>query len=515
MALFRYLRSLHVVAVILALTSLVTGLRISIVSHTTWQWLSPLLPQGNVHQWHFAAGAPLLVLILIYMGYRVYVGLLRSSSKKGTKGYHRWVKWLGYMALCLLATSGLLLWFDTWIDVARPLHFYAASLFMLYLLLHGWIYLLQKGKGVLVWLVPSFSKATLLTVFSLGTLGWFLFAFGQQGETVGRVLSVKTITTDTLWAVDGKADEAFWDQVPRHTIETSAGANFVNGQTKIHVRAVDNGIETLFLIEWQDETESLTHLPLLKTQGRWVVQQQGFSHFNETRYYEDKFAVMLSSECAVGADNTLHLGPKPLQGKPANWHGKGYHAALDGRTRDLWHWKAVRTNPMYQADDNLFTAAQLPLDGERRYKAGYMTDPKESGGYVMNWQWFKTASVTPKRLPLEQVDPLAARAHLDWYGSAPYEQQNDTYLEGQQLPSVLYRSNQFEGDRGDVRAHGVWKQGKWTLELARLRDTESDYDVVLENGVCLWFAAFDAAQIGHTRHQMPLRLQYEGAMHGR
>lgn len=36
---------------------------------------------------------------------------------------------------------------------------------------------------------------------------------------------------------------------------------------------------------------------------------------------------------------------------------------------------------------------------KRRYTAGYMTDGKESGAYVMNWQWYSPNGVTPKRLP--------------------------------------------------------------------------------------------------------------------
>jgi hypothetical protein len=72
----------------------------------------------------------------------------------------------------------------------------------------------------------------------------------------------------------------------------------------------------------------------------------------------------------------------------------------------------------------------------------------------------------------------------------------------------MYRSNRFEGDRADVRAFGVWQDGQWSLELSRKLDTGSEHDLVIADGVCLWLAAFDRAQISHTRHARPLQLNF-------
>jgi hypothetical protein len=137
----------------------------------------------------------------------------------------------------------------------------------------------------------------------------------------------------------------------------------------------------------------------------------------------------------------------------------------------------------------------------------------------MNWHWYKPSGITPKRLAIDHnwlnsyqsasIEQQDQRSWvMPWFGSAPYRVENDHYPIGTVMPSVLYRSNQFEGDRGDIRAHGTWKDGVWSLELARSLTADSKHDVSLKNNACLWFAAFDHSQIAHTRHSRPLALKF-------
>ena len=319
--------------------------------------------------------------------------------------------------------------------------------------------------------------------------------------------------------IDGKADEGVWQQAQTVDLLTQGGANFDNGQTRVRVQVVENGVEAFFHISWDDPTKSLKHLPLLKTETGWQVEQQGFYNFDETRHYEDKLAVMVSNQCQAGGAGTVHLGPKPLQDKPANWHGKGYHYSQDGAIRDLWHWKAVRTNNMILADDNYIGPPDKVRPGSRRYSAGYLQDGKESGAYVMNWAWYKPGQVVPKRLPkspqlltpYQQENTEGLSWVIPWFDYQPYRAENDNYPVGTRMPSVMYRSNRFEGDRADVRAFARWHQGRWSLELSRKLDTGSKYDVPLRHGVCLWVSAFDQSQVAHTRHALPIQLTFTEA----
>jgi hypothetical protein len=263
-------------------------------------------------------------------------------------------------------------------------------------------------------------------------------------------------------------------------------------------------------VTWVDPTKSLKHLPLEKTNQGWRVLENGFYHFDEQTYYEDKFAIMLAESCEAGASGTAHLGPKPLTDKPANWHGKGFHYSKDGNIRDIWHWKAVRTNDMFIADDNFFGLPDIARPAQRRYTAGYLADGKESGAYIMNWQWYSNQTVLPKRLP-EQIlltsNYSPANWVTPWYDTQPYQPSLDSLDEGSLLPSVLLYSNRYEGDRADVRARGEWNDGRWSLELVRPLTTTSEYDVGIETGICLWVSAFDQSQIAHTRHARPLLIR--------
>ena len=83
----------------------------------------------------------------------------------------------------------------------------------------------------------------------------------------------------------------------------------------------------------------------------------------------------------------------------------------------------------------------------------------------------------------------------------------DHWPAGTLMPSALSKAP-LRGDRGDVRARGRWRDGLWTLELARLQDTGSPFDVPLAAGTYLWVALFNHAQTRHSYHLLPLQLRW-------
>jgi hypothetical protein len=494
---------LHLLCSLAVLVALLTGFRFHLLnSNSTLMLLSPLLPQGQLHNWHLLAGISMALLIPLYAIFG-RANAKQRSSRAGT--YHRVVHRLAYLLIPAIVLTGIMLWLGDPSFAWRQWHFYSVLSLLIYILLHAYIYFLQLGKTLISALFSRqmFTPSGFLFVTLFGVFVTTFWAFITHSAP--HHLEVIKVTPQTLIEIDGKGLEPFWAQAPKLTITTDGGANFIDGQTSVNIQAAGNDTESYFLFRWRDATKSLDHLPLEKQQGKWQVLQQGFHQFDEQKFYEDKFAVMLSSSCGQGGDGTAHLGPKPLNHKPANWHGKGYHASLDGRVRDIWHWKAVRTNDMFQADDNAFTSPLTARTGERRYTAGYHADGKESGAYVANWQWYSKQQILPKRLP---IDGQSNHHLLAWFDSEPYQASKDNYQDGTRLPSTLYRSNRFEGDRADVRARAEWHQGYWTLELARKHNTRSTLDVKLATGTCLWVAAFDASQIAHTRHQRPIKLSY-------
>ncbi|WP_440873668.1 ethylbenzene dehydrogenase-related protein [Thalassotalea sp. PLHSN55] len=509
---------MHTLLITIVVINLLTGFRIASSHRAEVLPWSALLPQGSLHGLHFILGFTLLALMLSYVVYQlIFLKRLEHNTKSRKRSaYYQLIIYLGYISLSLLAITGLGLYFNLgFADVLLDFHYFIALVVLLYIPLHAGSYFIQYGNKLLIAtfkFTPNKAKNnTVFVSFFLVTFGLLYYLFPHNAPTK---LTVHSIDLSTKIAIDGIANEDVWADIEPLHIKTFGGANFVNGASDVAIKVVENGIEAFFNISWQDSSESYTHLPLKKTESGWKVLENGFYRNDEQTYYEDKFAVILSNNCAFSASNTAHLGPKPLADKPSNWHGKGYHYTTDNSIVDLWQWKAVRTNDMMLMDDNYIGAPDKALAGKRRYTAGYKTDGKRSGAYVMNWLWYTPNGVTPKRLPMTYDDNKLAQTHIDkswllpWYDAKPYSVEQDTLAIGSILPSVLHLSNSFEGDRADVRAFATYQNGRWSMELSRKLTTGSQYDIALENDVCLWVAAFDHSQTAHTRHARPLQLAF-------
>jgi len=506
---------LHLTVIGLAITSLLTGLRIAAVSRPEIVPFSALLPQGSLHDAHLLSAMGLIAVATAYLLLR----LTRRWPPSGRRGFHQRVIQSGYLLLPLLMSTGTALYFGTVVGTVQDIHYYAALGLIFFLFLHAGLMFVQFGGGIFTRITfparPTTGDAGIIAVTTVIALVLVALSQGATHQT----LTLSRIELTDIIDIDGIMNEAVWSRARPVKVQTHGGANFVDGATAVTVRALHNGTEAFFYLTWADPTHSLRHLPLVKEEEGWRVLENGFYRFDETTHYEDKFAVMLAENCDPGGSDSTRLGPQPLTDKPPNWHGKGYHYTDDGGIRDVWHWKAVRTNDMHLADDNYFGAPDDERSGSRRYPAGYLHDGKSSGGYVMNWQWYSPDGVTPKRLPgdASELAPYqlggstGAPWVIPWYDYDLYDAAKDEYEPGTVMPAVLYSSNRFEGDRADVRARAVWEKGQWSLELARPLDTGSPQDIALKDGVCLWVAAFDRAQFAHTRHARPLRLSMRGA----
>ena len=120
---------------------------------------------------------------------------------------------------------------------------------------------------------------------------------------------------------------------------------------------------------------------------------------------------------------------------------------------DLWFWKANRTNPASVADDKThqLSAEKLPKSSKITSKSGkkmYLIRKRDAGS-------------------------------SSYKGTALAEYQGD------QVPNYITRPP--SGSRGDVKAKGIWADGKWTIELSRALNTGNDDDVVFDPAQTLLF----------------------------
>jgi len=521
---------LHWLALACALGSLLSGLRLyastRLAGEPAWAvWL----PNGNVHALHLLLASLWAVMTLAYAVHHVLArraapAPASTPSRRGERANLLLIR-IGRWLISTLLVSGLAVF--VWgalgpSDVLLPLHRYLAFAFAAWVLAHSVLQLIAnqwvRVRAILLLQLQPRALLQLALVLPAVAGAVFLLLRAQWDGATSITLRVPAIPLDMPIEIDGRADEPAWQLAPAVEVMT-LGAGEQGRPVPVRVQALRQGGVIRLLFSWPDSTHSVEHLPLLKTAQGWVVQQQGVLRNDEQVYYEDKFAVMLSLHGDAAGDGSQQIGASPLPGKPAHASGRGYHATEPGRMVDMWHWKAVRTPHEFgQLDDNHFGPPYPGVPGGTRYTAGYKPDPSLGGGYSENWTWLREGVVTPKRLPKDPALLAKFQRHwpvgeeplwgMSWYESRPYDPALDHYPVGTRMPSVLWTSV-LEGDRGEVRARGFWREGRWTLEVTRGLKAQSGFDLDIRDGSYLWVAPFDHQQTRHNYHLRPLRLRIE------
>jgi hypothetical protein len=530
---------MHWLLVLALAVSLTSGLRISAddTEAGVSRWLEPVLMQGDVTRWHVVSAFSLAALALGYwlflwrarLASRVKPTLsLAGAASRETRWYtiNRVLYWIAFgLILTAMVTGGVFYFLPGQLSerTVASIHRIAAWGVLGYVVLHVAAQLALGGvRQLLKILSPRVAyggAGALAAGASLAAVGGVVYVLNDA-----MIRSLPVLHAAEAPTIDGLPDEPVWAKATPLEIPTVRGANLPGGEVKVRVRALQDGQRAYLLFEWPDSTRSQKHLPLMKTASGWRVMENKYAVHDEDDYYEDKFGVMLSRSPQLAGGGATHLGPKPIADKPGSPNGRGLHYTADGEVVDVWHWKSVRSGPLGQIDDNYFGPPMPATDKPgARYTGGYTQDPKTGGGFEQNWKQIEgSAFVEPRRLPKDHA-ALAARmggVDLDpnqgdpgeWWmalgDTVPYSREIDTLPVGTVIPSVLI-DRPFEGDRGDIRARGTWRDGWWRLEVSRQLDTGSRFDLPIANDIYLWVSVFDHTQTRHSRHLHPVRLVME------
>jgi ethylbenzene dehydrogenase/cytochrome b561-like protein len=376
-------------------------------------------------------------------------------------------------------------------------------------------------------------------------LSAFVIACVTASLVVGGILTVQKqlvvtlyiprITAANIPVIDGETSDPIWQTIMPLYVQTENGGNFQGtGETTVSIRAVHDAVRAYFLFVWNDPTRSLKQLPLRKVSGGWQLLHDGFENGDEHSYNEDKFSVLLTTlDTVLAGDTTFHAGARPLPDEPPTLSGRGLHyTTRPGLIADVWEWKAASTNASGYCDDDHFgapaQATPAQLDGLAPYHGGFEADPG-SANYENNFALTQAGNyaegVVPRRLPasVEAMTAAMGRVDLDpdhgeseaarWFmtedDSVALTPERDRLIPAGTLVPGVVISGQYSGDRADVRCAARWAAGQWALEVTRRLDTGSPYDLPIKTGTFMRVAAFDHAQIRHTRHVRPLRLEVE------
>ena len=247
-------------------------------------------------------------------------------------------------------------------------------------------------------------------------------AKGQGDDAPPELVSARVAEAPTL---DGAAsDEAWKAAIPLEVTATRPLPPNKGASVSVTIRSVYTlsdpyaGGDVYFLVTWEDSTESVSHKSWV-----WNTDTKSYEQGDDR---EDMFALAFEHTGPFDADM--------LSGVEAVW--------------DVWHWKALRTNPQgYATDKTHHYTLEKPSGKAKSHTAGnereiWIARPEDAGTSVEKKQ---AASGTFKGARVPQ------------------------YLPGRPT-----------GSAEDVRAKGSWSDGRWTLELARRLDTGHSDDTALE-----------------------------------
>jgi hypothetical protein len=323
-----------------------------------------------------------------------------------------------------------------------------------------------------------------------------------------------------------------WNKARPVTIHTQQGENFGgSGESTVEVRAVRNADKVFFAFKWTDPTRSLRRIPMVKKEDGWHVVDSRAGRMDVVDFYEDKLAIIFSDKPAIGGAGVSNLGPAPLPAdKPRPLNERGFHFTTDGSFVDMWQWKASRGGMLGRVDDQYIGPPRDVSADEAayraRYQGGYWNDPGRAyysynyKGFAKDYQgpvevirlpkdWKKAQDGLGKfTLDPNKTDDESGSWSININDTDPYTKEADAKIPvGTVMPGVIIAGN-YEGDRGDLVGGSRWKDGYWTLEVARNLKTGSKYDKDFVPGTDLymWVAAFDHVQTRHSRHPRPVRV---------
>lgn len=319
----------------------------------------------------------------------------------------------------------------------------------------------------------------------------------------GPVLTVSKTTA--VPKIDGSATEAAWGRAAPVKIKTRNGP-------EVTMKAVYTDSDVYFTASWPDATKNDIQRIWTYSNGAW----KGGSP-------DDSFAVMWNKNGSLrGFDSS---GCEPLCHKPtddpATWSmeitGSSDSADLwPGRnqTGDMWDLSLAISNVIGTVSDYNFS-----ID------PAYTKSPKliRPRIFRQNDSFSDSAPWRRNVIAGGAIDSAPAYMYKQGFSfeTTPYPTDAQmikilpgaVFSEGDKLPFIIFADNyvNWTGSKGDLKGKGVWKNGIWTVEIARKLDTREPDDVAFQpsSGDSYKFALaiFNATIIGHTT-SLPVNLVF-------
>jgi hypothetical protein len=295
------------------------------------------------------------------------------------------------------------------------------------------------------------------------------------------------LTSKKVKSAPGDAGSSAWNQAKESEIVLT-GAGSVEGKViELKTKSVFTKDEIFFRFEWPDKDKSMNKKRWKFSGGKWTKikadEDRLGAVFEINRV--NKFA---TKGCAVLCHNESK--------NEKEW----YFAVSSAKEKaDMWHWKAVRSNPVGYTEDGYVTT-----NPSKKPEAGRKRDAGSGKA--------KGNSTKDKSKPMYMQDP-AKSASIPGsllVSHAAEIKDFSMFKEGDEIPGYMLNTA-WKGSFADVKTKGGWANGKWTVMMSRKLETGNDDDVQFNTRKKYPFAlaVFDNAHEHHSYNSEPLKLQFK------
>ena len=305
-------------------------------------------------------------------------------------------------------------------------------------------------------------------------------AAAAKGDLVLISKKVKSSPADAASSQWNKAKEA-------KIVLTGAGK--VEGKIiELKAKSVHTKDQISFLFEWPDKDKSMDKNSWKYSGGKWA----------KVKANEDRLGVIWEIN---RIDKFANKGCAILCHNESKNNKEWYYSVNSKREKaDLWHWKAVRSNPVGYTEDGFVieNPSKEPEKGRKR-DAGSKTKAKSN-------------RTKDKLKPSHMQDP-SKPASIDGsllVSEAVEIKDYSAFKEGNVIPGYMLHP-EWKDSFADVKTKGVWKDGKWTVMMSRKLNTGNDDDVQYNTKKKYSFGigSFDNSGAENSYNSEPLKLQFK------
>jgi hypothetical protein len=314
------------------------------------------------------------------------------------------------------------------------------------------------------------------------------FAFHQVTIAQSKPKGDQVLFSKKIKSAPTDASSSQWNKAKESKL-VLVGAGKVEGQIlELKAKSVYTKDEIFFRFEWPDKDKSLNKRRWKFSGGKWTKFKGDEDRLGLVWEINriDKFA---TKGCAV----LCHSESKNNK----EW----YYSVNSSREKaDLWHWKAVRSNPVGFTEDG-YVIANPTKEPEKGRKRDASSDTKA-----------KSNRSKDKSKPVYMQNPSKSPSISDalLVAEAVEIKNHSNFKEGDEIPGYMLHT-EWKGSFADIPTIGVWKNGKWTVMMRRKLQTGYDDDVQFNTRKKYPFglAVFDNEHNEDSYDSDPLKLQFK------